>query len=210
MSRSLPLFGFLGFFLRFHCIGFRATHRRNEHLFNRMLKLKNGTDLFACNGADRRRRSMYTYCELVPAKESVEEGESSGATYETRSWCPPDLSLQRIGAELKRRAAADPTAAVWNEYLDEAVARLADQGVDFRRPPADTDKLYMSLGGDDLIEVSHPQAAAATNGSVALRRRPIARASVPSLRNGERSDIDKFSSSSLYISRSVHFSVRYV
>ncbi len=28
--------------------------------------------------------------------------------------------------------------------------------VDFSRPPPETDKLYMNIGGNDIIEVGHP------------------------------------------------------
>ena len=50
----------------------------------------------------------------------------------------------------------DPSQAVWNTYIDEAIEKLAKEGVNFSRPPEDTDKLYMSLGGSDVIEVTHP------------------------------------------------------
>lgn len=40
--------------------------------------------------------------------------------------------------------------------MDEAIEKLAKEGVNFSRPPDDTDKLYMSLGGSDVIEVTHP------------------------------------------------------
>ena len=30
------------------------------------------------------------------------------------------------------------------------------QEVDFSRPPPETDKLYMNIGGNDVIEVGHP------------------------------------------------------
>ena len=40
--------------------------------------------------------------------------------------------------------------------MDEAIEKLEKEGVNFSRPAEDTDKLYMSLGGSDVIEVTHP------------------------------------------------------
>lgn len=50
----------------------------------------------------------------------------------------------------------DPTQAVWDKYITEGISKLSKDGVNFSRPPEDTDKLYMSLGGSDVIEVTHP------------------------------------------------------
>ena len=36
---------------------------------------------------------------------------------------------------------------------------------DFHRPSVDTDKLYMSIGEKDVIEVSHPQPQDSTDAS---------------------------------------------
>lgn len=50
----------------------------------------------------------------------------------------------------------NPSAAGWQMYADEAQSHLEAQEVDFSRPPADTDRLYMNIGGSDVIEVGHP------------------------------------------------------
>lgn len=45
----------------------------------------------------------------------------------------------------------------WLNYLREALNTLRGQAdQDFSAPSADTDKLYMSIGERDLIEVAHP------------------------------------------------------
>ena len=57
-----------------------------------------------------------------------------------------------------------PTA--WLANYTSALAELSGPGdsveasSEWSRPPADTDKLYMSLGGGDMIEVGHPAPAA--------------------------------------------------
>lgn len=50
----------------------------------------------------------------------------------------------------------DPNLALWETFITEGIEKLSKDGVNFARPSDDTDKLYMSLGGSDLIEVSHP------------------------------------------------------
>ena len=67
------------------------------------------------------------------------------------------LSESRINTfNIDYQGEEDPSQAVWNTYMDEAIEKLAKEGVNFSRPPEDTDKLYMSLGGSDVIEVTHP------------------------------------------------------
>ena len=51
---------------------------------------------------------------------------------------------------------ADPSSAAWSEYIREGQEHLQAQEVDFNRPAANTDRLYMNIGGSDVIEVGHP------------------------------------------------------
>ena len=51
---------------------------------------------------------------------------------------------------------SNPSSASWTEYIKEGQSHLAAQEVDFNRPPANTDRLYMNIGGSDVIEVGHP------------------------------------------------------
>ena len=44
----------------------------------------------------------------------------------------------------------------WIQYMDAGNTKLKEQEMDFSRPCESTDKLYMSIGGSDVIEVSHP------------------------------------------------------
>ena len=65
---------------------------------------------------------------------------------------------------------SNPNEAPWLSHFNAAANELAlaaaatnasngDGAPDaaWRRPHADTDKLYMSVGGGDVIEVGHPQ-----------------------------------------------------
>ncbi|XP_047737758.1 uncharacterized protein LOC108664786 isoform X2 [Hyalella azteca] len=96
-------------------------------------------------------KSIYLYCE------SVKEKQDGGHQFECRSWGPPDLTLQNIAAKLKNKfECAGADEAPWLEYLRASERALADQEMCFARPAASTDKLFMNIGGSDVIQVTHP------------------------------------------------------
>ncbi len=81
--------------------------------------------------------------------------------FETRSWCPEDLGLQELARHVACRHAANPSEAPWLRYFEEAIEVLdlesgGGRASSWRRPSAETDRLYMSVGGGDIIEVAHP------------------------------------------------------
>jgi len=43
-----------------------------------------------------------------------------------------------------------------NEALNKIEKQKTDNESDFKRPPADSDKLQMYIGGTELIEITHP------------------------------------------------------
>lgn len=49
---------------------------------------------------------------------------------------------------------------LWDTYLSEGLTKIENQKTDnesdFNRPPADSDKLQMYIGGTELIEITHP------------------------------------------------------
>ncbi len=54
---------------------------------------------------------------------------------------------------------ANPSEAPWLRHFEQALAVLESEGASasaWRRPSAETDRLYMSVGGGDVIEVAHP------------------------------------------------------
>ncbi|CAH1973016.1 unnamed protein product [Acanthoscelides obtectus] len=96
-------------------------------------------------------KSVYIYCENAICKDK-------GFEFETKSYKPSNLILQEIAQQLKAAADSDPTATPpWMNYLRDGLNTLSAQTEpDFRPPSSETDKLYMSIGERDLIEVAHP------------------------------------------------------
>lgn len=97
-------------------------------------------------------RFIYMYCDGAKIL------ENGAYEFETKSWGPPDLNLQNIALKLKEQGEEKEGPSPWLQYMTEGSTKLAAQEMDFSRPSEDTDKLYMSIGGSDVIEVSHPLA----------------------------------------------------
>lgn len=93
---------------------------------------------------------IYMYCD------SAKTLENGSYEFETKSWGPPDLSLQNIAYQLKNQGEEKDGPSPWLQYMTEGNNKLSAQEMDFSRPSENTDKLYMSIGGSDVIEVSHP------------------------------------------------------
>jgi len=88
-------------------------------------------------------RFIYQYCQAAEVRDGGE------VVFETKSWCPPELSLQLIGEQL-----AQGEGGAGQEHYEAALGQL--DGDSWARPDQGTDKLFMSIGGGDLIEVGHP------------------------------------------------------
>merc|ERR1719367_983825 len=80
--------------------------------------------------------------------------------FETKSWCPPEMGLQEIARKLVAKHKNNSMEAPWLRYFDASLKNLKSEGggdtSDWKRPPTETDRLYMSVGGGDVIEVGHP------------------------------------------------------
>jgi len=94
-------------------------------------------------------RFIYQYCQAAEVRETGE------AVFETKSWCPPELSLQLLGEQLQQEAQASSPSTCWETNFNSALDEL-EQASTWQRPPPASDKLFMSIGGGDLIEVGHP------------------------------------------------------
>ncbi|XP_076332890.1 uncharacterized protein LOC143237481 isoform X2 [Tachypleus tridentatus] len=108
---------------------------------------------------------IYIYCEKT--KSSPESKTSAGGStltgkYNIKKWCPPNLCLQETAQQLWAQGLIDAKQQPWEDYIHHALDTLASQEADFSRPSSDTDKLFMSIGGKDVIEVGHPQAPEGT------------------------------------------------
>lgn len=75
-----------------------------------------------------------------------------------RLWRPVKLDLQELAQRLWFQGLNNAKHRIWDYYIDEGIKALQEQDVDASRPTADTDKLFMSIGSNDTIEVNHPEA----------------------------------------------------
>ncbi|ESO04745.1 hypothetical protein HELRODRAFT_172421 [Helobdella robusta] len=97
------------------------------------------------------RGQVYIYCDKV-----VPDLERGQVQYALKSWAPQDNILRSIAEQLYDKSQSDPTFEPWSEYLREGQALLQGQQVTFERPRPETDRLFMNIGGSDMIEVGHP------------------------------------------------------
>ncbi|XP_012347913.1 uncharacterized protein LOC100867628 isoform X2 [Apis florea] len=95
---------------------------------------------------------IYVYCE------SAKTNENGDYHFETKEYCPSNLCLQEIAANLKHQSENESNPP-WQTYLKEGLDILTNQTEhDFKSPPPESDKLYMAIGERDVIEVAHPTA----------------------------------------------------
>jgi len=106
---------------------------------------------------------IYQYCQTARVREAGE------VVFETKSWCPPESSLQDIAKMVVEDGYACEGPTAWLSNYNTALEELrhvddtCDGQESWSRPSADTDKLYMSLGGGDMIEVGHPSPPSPNN-----------------------------------------------
>ncbi|XP_060526308.1 uncharacterized protein LOC132701965 isoform X2 [Cylas formicarius] len=100
-----------------------------------------------------RNKGIYLYCGNTVVTDK-------GFDFEIKNYSPNTFSLQEIATRLKASADQDASVAPpWLNYLSSGLNLLSSQKEsDFNAPSAETDKLYMSIGDRDLIEVAHPVA----------------------------------------------------
>ena len=94
---------------------------------------------------------LYIFCDKIV--HDIDRGELH---YALKSWSPQSLDIQETSAKIQERNRNDPSYAPWETYIREGQEHLAGQEVHFNRPPPETDRLYMNIGGSDIIEVGHP------------------------------------------------------
>ena len=102
---------------------------------------------------------IYQYCQTAKVREAGE------VVFETKSWCPPEDILQSVARMVVEDGYACEGPTAWLSNFNNAMEELTnvDDSVNWTRPSADTDKLYMSLGGGDMIEVGHPSPPSPNN-----------------------------------------------
>lgn len=96
-------------------------------------------------------RYVYVYCNNAKQTEK-------GYDFEIKPYKPSNINLQQIAREFKNSTENDNTfKAPWVDYIKKGLSMLGSTiEQDFNRPNIETDKLYMSIGERDLIEVAHP------------------------------------------------------
>ena len=124
-------------------------------------------DVVMASPPNQGQRFIYQLCENVKEKPSGE------IQFETKSWCPIDLGLQDLQSSLLDKTTDDDGhRQPWMNFYQEGLGELcrnrrsdneedSTDGLGFvdegwRRPDSESDKLYMSMGGGDVIEVGHP------------------------------------------------------
>ncbi|RWS06121.1 uncharacterized protein B4U79_04925 [Dinothrombium tinctorium] len=106
----------------------------------------------------------YIYISFEKTKNSPDErsnnpnNEITVDSFTYRTWCPPNLELQEVAQNLWQQGLENAENRTWEKYIENGAAELSDQESDFNRPSDDSDKLYMSIGTKDVIEVGHPEA----------------------------------------------------
>lgn len=96
--------------------------------------------------------SIYIYCEnAISNLDGTYE-------FETKEYCPRNLGLQTIVSKLKAESEREGGTIPWKIYLAEAMetSQADTSETDFSQPSLDSDKLYMAIGQQDVIEVAHP------------------------------------------------------
>lgn len=101
----------------------------------------------AANG----RGQVFVYCDKV-----TEDAAHGRLQYSLKSWTPGSTTLMDTARALVNDAYTDGKYPSWEEYAAAGAQLLSGQEVSFDRPSVNTDRLFMNVGGDDMIEVAHP------------------------------------------------------
>jgi len=84
-------------------------------------------------------------------------------TFTIKTWCPPDLEVESVTRQIYHDGVKGDSMKSWESFILDGINALSTQETDFSRPPEETDKLFMSIGSKDVIEVGHPTPPANEN-----------------------------------------------
>jgi len=79
-----------------------------------------------------------------------------------KSWAAQDSLLRTVVENLYEKWQADAAFHPWENNIHEGQELLQGQQVSFKRPRPETDRLFMNIGGEDVIEMQHPAVPADT------------------------------------------------
>ncbi|KAG9509244.1 hypothetical protein GZH46_02246, partial [Fragariocoptes setiger] len=98
--------------------------------------------------------------KLLSESQHQEDVEEKREQYQCRLWCPPSLILQKLAKQIWNDGLEDPQLRTWEQYIDEGTELLKHQDIFCAKPTKEADKLHMSIGPKDVIEVNHPEPSA--------------------------------------------------
>lgn len=109
-------------------------------------------DVVVSHPSPKNNKYVYIYCEDAKINENNEYH------FETKEYCPSNLGLQDIAINLNKQSINNNSIPPWKYYLKEGFENLENlqSEHDFKQPSIDSDKLYMTIGDRDVIEVAHP------------------------------------------------------
>lgn len=94
---------------------------------------------------------IFIYCD-----KKGEDKERNQVQFALKSWAPQDGLLRSISERIYDKSMTDPSFHPWEDFIYQGQQLLKGQEVAFERPRPETDRLFMNIGGDDVIEVGHP------------------------------------------------------
>lgn len=94
---------------------------------------------------------VFIYCDKI-----VQDKDKGQLQYMLKSWAPQDNYLRSLAEQLYDKSQQDESFHPWENYISDGQKLLQGQEVNFDRPRPETDRLFMNVGGDDMIEVGHP------------------------------------------------------
>ncbi|KAL5010809.1 hypothetical protein ScPMuIL_013114 [Solemya velum] len=89
--------------------------------------------------------------------EKILQDRDGKITYNIKSWGPREFILQNICSRLRDIQQTRPEYAPWERYVAEGLELLKNQEADYNRPAKSSDRLYMDVGDNNVIEVQHPE-----------------------------------------------------
>jgi len=94
---------------------------------------------------------LYIYCDKI-----AQDAQRGQMQYALKSWAAQDNLLRTIAESLYEKSNSDKALQSWERNIREGQELLQGQQVSFDRPRPETDRLFMNIGGDDVIEMQHP------------------------------------------------------
>ncbi|UXI18615.1 COP9 signalosome complex subunit 5-like [Sarcoptes scabiei] len=119
-------------------------------------------------GQEKLKRNDFVYVHCEKLKSSPDEPMNSSnsiwkelqtiESFNYRFWCPLSLSLQDLARKIYEESIQSTEIPPWELYLSEARKKLQEtDNLEFSRPNSASDKLYMSIGPNEMIEMAHPE-----------------------------------------------------